>query len=88
MNAKKVLKNVFSCLALFFVTAGVNALEVNRNELQSAGAADTIVFRNYSGPHSVINTIEQIRQIGSGLGESVKGNTQKLELSVHQTDIR
>ena len=77
MNAKKVLKNVFSCLALFFVTAGVNALEVNRNELQSAGAADTIVFRNYSGPHSVINTIEQIRQIGSGLGESVKGNTQK-----------
>lgn len=77
MNSKKVLKRIAFSAAMLFALSSAGAIEVNRNELQSAGSADAVVFRNYSGPHSVINTIEQIRQIGSSLGNQVKGNVQK-----------
>ena len=74
MNDKKVLKKIVTMLLVLSALAGLSALEVDRSEIQSAGAANEIVFRNYSGPHSVINTIQQIRAIGSQLGNNVKSN--------------
>lgn len=77
MNIKKVLKKAFISIAAILAASNLTALEVNRNELQSAPNGDEIVFRNYSGPHTVINTIEQIRAIGSGLGKQVGGAVDK-----------
>ncbi len=46
------------------------AQNVNENELKSADGT-TIVFENYEGPHSVIDTISAIDAIGSSLGKRV-----------------
>ena len=74
MNEKKVLKKIVAAVLALSAFASLAALEVDRSEIQSAGAANEIVFRNYSGPHSVINTIQQIRAIGSQLGNNIKKN--------------
>lgn len=58
---------------LFFAFFNLNALEVNQPELESVGK-DTIEFINYTGPHSVINTKDEIAGIGSALGEKVAPN--------------
>ena len=58
---------------LFLVFFSLNALEVNQPELESVGK-DTIEFINYTGPHSVINTKDEIAGIGSSLGEKVAPN--------------
>ena len=58
---------------LFLAFFGLNALEVNQPELESVGK-DTIEFINYTGPHSVINTKDEISGIGSTLGEKVAPN--------------
>ena len=62
---------LFSMLFLAFFS--LNALEVNQPELESVGK-DTIEFINYTGPHSVINTKDEIAGIGSALGEKVAPN--------------
>ncbi|GMO59256.1 MAG: P83/100 family protein [Treponemataceae bacterium] len=46
------------------------AAEVNRPEIESV-SGDGVVFENYSGPHSVIESIEQILGIGRGLGRTI-----------------
>ncbi|MGP1523517.1 MAG: P83/100 family protein [Treponema sp.] len=58
---------MFGCVMLF-------ALEVDRAEIESAGAASSVVFINYSGPHKIINTADEIRSIGSGLAGTVAQN--------------
>lgn len=58
---------------LFFAFFSLNALEVNQPELESVGK-DTIEFINYTGPHTVINTKDEIAGIGSALGEKVAPN--------------
>ena len=58
---------------LFLVFFSLNALEVNQPELESVGK-DTIEFINYTGPHTVINTKDEIAGIGSALGEKVAPN--------------
>ncbi|MBB5225226.1 hypothetical protein DYE50_04850 [Treponema ruminis] len=80
MNIKKVLKSTFVSIIAVLAAANLTALEVNRNELESAPNGDEVVFRNYSGPHTVINTIEQIRAIGSALGNQVKANPENTGL--------
>ncbi len=72
MNLKKLAGVLAAILALDVLS--LSALEVNKSELESAGNVDAVVFRNYSGPHSVINTIEEIRAIGTGLGKTVKSS--------------
>ncbi|MBQ9283123.1 MAG: hypothetical protein IJ207_13170 [Treponema sp.] len=72
MNSKKVLKKALFALLAGIAVSAANAIGVDRDEIQSVSNANEVVFRNYSGPHSVINTIEQIREIGSTLGNSVK----------------
>ena len=62
---------LFSMLFLAFFS--LNALEVNQPELESVGK-DTIEFINYTGPHTVINTKDEIAGIGSSLGEKVAPN--------------
>ena len=77
MNSKKVLKKAFISIFALLAVSAASAIGVDRNEIQSANGSE-IVFRNYSGPHSVINTIQQIRAIGSALGKQVSANPNKI----------
>lgn len=64
----------FVLFSMFLLTFfGLTALEVNQPELESVGK-DIIEFINYTGPHTVINTKEEIAGIGSALGEKVAPN--------------
>lgn len=69
MNIKKILG--CSAFALAVLSASF-AISVDQPELESAGGADTVVFRNYTGPHSVINSAAEIKAIGSTLGNNIK----------------
>ncbi len=66
-------KIAFGFVAVLFATAAsVFAISVDEDELRSVD--QTIVFENYTGPHSVVNTLEQIRAIGTGLGQAIAAN--------------
>ena len=69
----KLNKVFFAAAALSVFTVSLFALDVNKNELETV-AEDAVVFENYSGPHSVINTADEISSIGSSLGDSIKKN--------------
>lgn len=73
MNIKKVL----GCAILAITAASASfALTVDKAEIESVGNGN-VVFRNYSGPHTVINSVSEIRAIGSSLGENVKASPEK-----------
>ena len=55
---------------IFLAFFSLNALEVNQTELQTV-SNDIIEFINYTGPHTVINTKDEIAGIGKSLGEKV-----------------
>lgn len=57
---------VFICLAV----SAAYSLEVNQSELKSAGAADAVVFQNYTGPYAHIDSAASIRGIGTSLGST------------------
>jgi hypothetical protein len=83
----KMPKNSFLIAAVIFtVTAVMGYAQVNRDELQDL---PPVVFINYEGPHSRLDTREEIRQIGVGLGrqisDSERGNAATLaSLTVEQ----
>jgi hypothetical protein len=83
----KMLKSKFLIAAIIFtVTAVIGYSQVNRDELQDL---PSVVFINYEGPHARVDTREEIRQIGVGVGQQIsdseKGNAAKLaSLTVEQ----
>jgi len=58
---------------IFSLTASLGYSQVNKDELQDL---PPVVFINYEGPHAVLDTREQIRQIGVGLGSQISGRTE------------
>ena len=70
------MKKSMLLLVSALLTAGLFALEVNKNELNSTGDT-TIEFINYTGPHKVIDSISAIKGIGSGLGTQVAKDPSK-----------
>lgn len=58
------------------LSAGLFALEVNKNELNTTGDT-TIEFINYTGPHKIIDSVAAIKAIGSGLGNQVAKDPSK-----------
>lgn len=69
------MKKITAFLLMTACIAALCGLEVDRREIESGGDASAIEFVNYYGPHSVINTAEEIRSIGSALGASISGRT-------------
>lgn len=57
-------------LCVFFMLSSF-ALEVDRSEI-APGAATTIEFINYTGPQATISSADEIRGIGSSIGDSLK----------------
>ena len=70
------MKKLMLLLVSVILTAGLTALEVDKNELNSTGDT-TIEFINYTGPHKVIDSISAIKGIGSGLGSQVAKDPSK-----------
>ena len=68
------------CKALFFGiifagAAGIGYTQIDKGELQKNLAP--VSFINFEGPHARIETREQIRQIGVGLGQAVKAGGER-----------
>jgi hypothetical protein len=64
------MKKIFCVLTgILFCAAGF-AVDVNKDELQSA-QSDAVQFENYGGPHAVIETADAITGIGTNLGRQV-----------------
>lgn len=61
------------CCISFLMTAGIFALEVDKDELQSTEST-TIEFINYTGPHKIIDSAAAITAIGSNMGAVVAKN--------------
>lgn len=89
------MKNISFSIILFMVLSvlPLTALEVDRDELNSV-ASDTVVFINYTGPQSVIQTRSQIAEIGASIGRNVAvdpsksgnfGNSSKYQV-IHAVD--
>jgi hypothetical protein len=63
------MKRLVAALVVLAVAASAAfAIEVDRKELESGDAGKAIEFINYTGPQTVISSIEEIRGIGSSLG--------------------
>lgn len=67
------MKKAVACLVSFFAVALLFSLEVNRKELQDETGNAVIEFVNYVGPHTVVNTADEIRGIGTQLGRDIQG---------------
>ncbi|MCR5613921.1 P83/100 family protein [Treponema sp.] len=65
--AKKILG-----ATIFFFTASlfVFAEGVNESEIRSV-SNQTIVFENYTGPHTKVDTLDQIKEIGTSLASGI-----------------
>ena len=70
-------KNIIALIVLFVVVFAFS-LEVARSELEVASAS-TITFDNYTGPYDIINTIEEIKSIGTGLAESLGDDKEAMQ---------
>jgi len=69
----KILKGRLLIAAILLtVIAVMGYAQVNRDELQDL---PPVVFINYEGPHARVDTREEIRQIGVGLGRLISGTT-------------
>ncbi len=66
------MKKVFCAISFSLAVGLAGAIEVNRNELESAGGS--VSFENYSGPHAVIESARAIMEIGGALGRQVAQN--------------
>lgn len=72
------MKRIIFFIQFFILTAFIiSAVEVDKSELQSAGSDETIVFINYTGPHSKIDSLASIKGIGSSMGSEISKNTEK-----------
>lgn len=71
------MKKLLKVLLVFAFVSSLSALEVNKNELQSLSGNTEIEFINYEGPHAVINTVAQIKGIGSDIGRQIASELDK-----------
>jgi len=67
----KYVRKALFLVIIFTGMAGISHAQVDRGELQKN--LPPITFYNYEGPQARIETREQIRQIGAGLGQAIKG---------------
>lgn len=66
------MKKIFIPILALMTAVSVFAIEVNEGEIKTD---DTIEFINYTGTHTTVDTVEQIRGIGTQLGSAVKNGS-------------
>ena len=67
---KNLVVTIFILLMMSIAVLQLSAETVYVDELQKV-PEDSIIFKNYSGPHTKIDTIEEIRGIGRYLGRNI-----------------
>lgn len=82
---KNIATKPFICglFLTFFTVFSISSLEVARDELESADAA-AVVFENYTGPHSVIDSLDSIKGIGASLGKELSNPSEKSSIGIGQ----
>lgn len=75
INISKLSK-VLNILLVLFITTSLFALEVDEVEIKST-SNQTITFENYTGPHSRVDTLDQIKGIGKNLASDFDKNISK-----------
>jgi hypothetical protein len=78
MKMPKIALFKYRALLFAFIITGIVMpafAQVDQGELEQNLAP--ITFINYEGPHAIIETREQIRQIGVGLGQEIAGGAQR-----------
>lgn len=70
-------KFIQTAAVFLFITSFIFSQNVNEDEIRSI-SGDNVVFENYEGPHTVIETVEAINFIGTSLGQrlTAQGLTQ------------
>ncbi len=71
---KRKLTVVIATILLCAFSMPSFGLEIDEEEIRSV-APDAVEFINYTGPHTVINSLQQIKEIGSSLGAVIAQNT-------------
>lgn len=66
----------FLAFGIILLVALPLSAQVNEDELERSQAP--ITFFNYEGPHARIETLEQIRGIGYGLGQIIRGGAARV----------
>ena len=91
IKADVFIKKLVLTSVLIFSASAVFSVEVDENEIKST-SNQTIVFENYNGPHAKVDTLEQIRSIGSDLADGFnkdvpfsKGNADRYYV-IHAID--
>lgn len=84
---KKVLQFIAIGSFMLFIISGVFAAEINEQEIKSVGS-ESIVFTNYTGPHKVINSIEEIKGIGESVAKSLAGRNHGITKDGKYTVLR
>lgn len=64
----KLSRGIFTATLAFVFCANSFSLEVDEKELETV-STQPVVFENYNGPHSVINSAAEIAGIGTDLGK-------------------
>ncbi|MDR2897298.1 MAG: hypothetical protein LBU99_00680 [Spirochaetaceae bacterium] len=67
---QKMMKQAAWIGLILILSQGVFAQAVDAPELESVGG-QTIEFINYTGPQSIVNSMDQIRTIGNNLGQVI-----------------
>jgi len=80
----KMPRILFTAVILMFITAA-GFSQVDEYELLQD--LPPVVFINYEGPHAVVNTREEIRQIGVGLGRQIAEGEGRLAPSLAAMSI-
>ncbi|MBO5137380.1 MAG: hypothetical protein J6B81_02660 [Spirochaetaceae bacterium] len=71
--SKKILYAVITVFFFCAIATPLMALEIDEEEIRSV-APDAVEFVNYTGPHTVIDSLQQIKNIGSSLGSVIARN--------------
>jgi len=81
------VKKFCAVLALIAAVAALSAQTVAEDELRSV-RDKTIEFINYEGPHTRIDTLEEIRGLGAALGRAVKAGAMRAGGEAYYAVIR
>ena len=71
----KLSRGIFTAALAFVFCANSFSLEVDEKELETV-STQPVVFENYNGPHSVINSAAEIAGIGTDLGKIIADNPE------------
>ncbi len=81
------MKRICAVLALVAAAAAVFAQNVAEDELRSVRDR-TIEFINYEGPHTRVDTLEEIRGLGAALGRAVRAGAMRAGSEARYAVIR